>query len=530
MGQVAMSCDESSVGPRSGPGGHSHRWRMAEEVSDQRWRWREIAEKKSYPQLIQTLFCSSPTMVLPEVESNPILLLRFTRNAKRNLIEKVINRLNQAGIVVVESEGYEDTKDDDTFNTAENPVVLGLTSSQAALENEAELVKLVKPSRTQNKQIPICMQHFTVEARHEFVNIADSDICFNEDLAANLPKTDRSDYDSEGLFTSGDRALLLLSMLNAIPVLAQEEDASDLSKLLDSLNVIYCDAKSAQRHCKSIVQVLKNYELVDVICPVHIEHLKEKILNETASLKTGMPINLIQNYYGDGVAFFFAWMDFMTKWFIIPGTLGLAVYFIRRARGDTVDNCDFTPFVGLATFFWAVFTDRCWERREARLAFLWGSFASTHRERASFGQRPEFEGEERKSPVTGRIEKFYPAKKRLLKYAVSAFVTVALLLGATFVMVIGMNVQGYISSEDLQQWGEEKHPLYFPFFARLAEEGAIFDAQSAWKSLIPVVLRALFVMQLNNKYRGIAEKLTEWENHETVSDFWLIERETNGEF
>lgn len=456
-------------------------------------------------------------MVLPAVESNPILLLRFTPKAKRDLIEQTIGRLAQAGIIVVESEGYEN-KDDGAFNTVDTPVVLGLTSTQAAIENEAELIKLVKPSRTQNKMIPIIMEHFTVEARHDFINIDDTDTCFNEDLAEKLPIIDRTDYDSEGLFTSADRALLLLSMLNALPV----EEASELSKLLDTLNVTYCDTKATQRHCKSIVQVLKNHGFVDVICPVHIDHLKEKILKETASLKTGMPINLIQSYYGDGVAFYFAWMDFMTKAFIIPGLLGLAVYFIRKARGDTVDNCDLTPFVGLATFFWAVFCDRCWERREARLAFLWGSFASTHRERASFGQRPEFEGEERKSPVTGRIEKYYSPRKRLIKFAGSALVTGVLLVGATFVMVIGMNLQGYISSEDLEQWGEEKHPLYFPFFAKLAEEGAIFDAQSAWKSLIPVVLRALFVMNLNNQYRGVAEKLTEWENHETASDGMIL--------
>lgn len=461
-------------------------------------------------------------MVLPAVESNPILLLRFTPKAKRGLIEHTFSRLAQAGIVVVESEGYKDTKDDDTFNTVDNPVVFGLTSTQSAIENEAELVKMVKPSRTQNKMIPIIMEHFTVDARHEFINIKDTDICFNEGLAGNLPQTDRTDYDSEGLFTSADRALLLLSMLNALPVLAQDEEASELTKLLDSLNVIYCDTKTSQRHCKSLVQVLKNNGFVDVICPVHSDHLKEKILKETASLKTGMPINVIQNYYGDGVAFFFAWMDFMTKAYIIPGFLGLAVYFIRKARGDTVDNCDFTPFMGVATFFWAVFCDRCWERREARLAFLWGSFASTHRERASFGQRPEFEGEERKSPVTGRTEKYYSPRKRLLKFAGSALVTATLLVGATFVMVIGMNLQGYISSSDLEQWGEETHPLYFPLFASLAEEGAIFDAQSAWKSLIPVILRALFVMNLNNQYRGVAERLTEWENHETVSEVLML--------
>ena len=64
--------------------------------------------------------------------------------------------------------------------------------------------------------------------------------------------------------------------------------------------------------------------------------------------------------------------------------------------------------------------------------------------------------------------------------------------------------------------GESSHPLYFPFFARLAEEGNIFDVTSSWKSLIPVILRAVFVMNLNAQYRGVAEKLTHWENHEAV--------------
>ena len=393
-------------------------------------------------------------MVLPSVESNPILLLRFTPKAKRDLIKNVIIRLAQSGIHVVESEGYEDTYDD-SFNTIEKPVVLGLTSTQAAIEHEAQLVKMVKPSRTGNQQIPIVMEHFTTDARKDFINI-DSDTCFNEDLAKHLPKMDKTDYDSEGLFNSSDRALLLLSMLNSVTVLFQDEE-SDFSKLLDSMDVIYHEKKTpeqissmrslvkekvAQPHCKSVVQVLKTYGFVDVICPVHTSHIKEKILKETASLKTGVPINLIQSYYGDGVAFFFAWMDFMTKWFMIPGILGLTVYLIRRARNDTIDNCDLTPFFGLSVFFWSIFCVECWQRSEARLAFMWGSFASTHRERASFGQRPEFEGEDRMSPVTGRIEKYYSPRKRLVKFAGSALVTCILLMGATFVMVLGMNIQG----------------------------------------------------------------------------------------
>lgn len=394
-------------------------------------------------------------MVLPSVESNPVLLLRFTPKAKRDLIKNVITRLAQSGIHLVESEGYEDTNDD-SFNTIEQPVVLGLTSTQAAIDHEAQLVKMVKPSRTGNKQIPIVMDHFTVDARQDFINIDDSDICFNEDLAKNLPKMDRTDYDSNGLFNSSDRALLLLSMLNSVTVLFQDEE-SDFSKLLDSMDVSYREKKTPEHscpmrslikervvhpHCKSVVQILKTHGFVDVICPVHTSHIKEKILKETVSLKTGVPINLIQSYYGDGVAFFFAWMDFMTKWFTIPGILGLTVYIIRRARHDSIDNCDLTPFFGLSVFFWAIICVGCWQRSEARLAFLWGSFTSTHRERASFGQRPEFEGEDRTSPVTGRIEKYFSPRKRLVKFAGSALVTCILLMGATFVMVLGMNIQG----------------------------------------------------------------------------------------
>jgi hypothetical protein len=87
-------------------------------------------------------------MVLASVESHPILLIQFTPKAKRDLIQLTIDRLAQAGIILVVSEGYKDG------NGADKPVVLGLTTSQDLLENEAELVKTVKPSRTQNRQIP----------------------------------------------------------------------------------------------------------------------------------------------------------------------------------------------------------------------------------------------------------------------------------------------------------------------------------------------------------------------------------------
>lgn len=148
----------------------------------------------------------------------------------------------------------------------------------------------------------------------------------------------------------------------------------------------------------------------------------------------------------------------------------------------------------------------------------WGTFALTDADRVNLGKRPEFEGETRRSPVTGQDETYYPAYKRQLKCLASAIVTCFLLAGACVLMVLFMNLQNYVSRADRELWGDKNHPLYFPLLAQLSEEGGIFDANSWWKSLIPAILRAVVVTNINGQYSRLAVALTEWENHETLQD------------
>ncbi len=211
----------------------------------------------------------------------------------------------------------------------------------------------------------------------------------------------------------------------------------------------------------------------------------------------------------------------MTVWFVIPGGLGLFVFLLRNFRGETIEDCDFTPLFGIVTFFWAILCVRFWERKEARLSYQFGTFAFTTQDRVKFGQRPNFEGKMRLNPITGKMEKYYPAYKRGIKVVASALVTIVLLAGASVIMVISLNVQGYISQEDQERWdpsGENAHPLYFPWFASMADEGGIFDTNSYWKSMVPALLRAVAVTTMNKQYSKIAEQLSEWENHETLVD------------
>lgn len=205
-------------------------------------------------------------------------------------------------------------------------------------------------------------------------------------------------------------------------------------------------------------------------------------------------------------------------------------YSFRRIRALTPEyaffsSCfaQYTPFYGLICFVWAVLLYRFWERKEFELAYQFGTLELSSNDALSkvvkqdynvegglySHRRPEFVGVTRTSPVTGEPELYYPPYRRKLQYLASAMVTSFMLGVAFFVMILSLNLQGYIRPKN------HYHPFYFGHFAKLSEAGAWLDSNSNWMCYIPVILHALCILTLNALYRRVARKLTDWENHET---------------
>ena len=189
------------------------------------------------------------------------------------------------------------------------------------------------------------------------------------------------------------------------------------------------------------------------------------------------------------------------------------IWVVRTLRGDSIDTCSITPFHGLVTFVWSVFFVQLWERKQNRLAYSWGTWSSTGNNKRS-SVRHKFKGEMRKSVVTGKVEKHYPLYLRRLKYIGSGIVTLFLLLGAFFIMILSLNLQGFIDNiPDPRRWGDDRHhPFYFSSIASFSEDGMIFDKKSPYMSFVPVMLHVLLVLIMNMGYSKIAVKLTEWES------------------
>mmetsp|Transcript_11195 Transcript_11195/g.23869 ORF Transcript_11195/g.23869 Transcript_11195/m.23869 type:complete len:742 (-) Transcript_11195:790-3015(-) len=447
-------------------------------------------------------------MVLPPVEKSPVLLIRFTPKASNAVIVAVIDALATGGMFVIESEGlYDETgkiiaTGRGNHNRRKDPVVLGLTTTQELLENEAETLKLVMPSRTSLSHIDKMMEPFSRKAKGDFVH---------------MEHENDEDYDEHGLFNTMKRALLVESMVRAIEAPASLTEKNNTKKTRTSMIGALTFTELVEEHTPSLVEVLKQNNYIDVISAIHSKSIKKRIEKSTYSIIKPLPIQAIRDYYGEQIAFYFAWMHHMTVWYIFPGMLGLVVFVLRKYRGETVDNCELIPFMGLITFFWAVLCNWYWERKEATLAFEWGTFALTKgdRLRLNLDKRPGFQGTMQQSPITGKMEKYYSPSKRNFKRAISVVLSLFLLAGACGVMIISMNLQGYISRADAEVWGENNHPLYFPFFSQFAEEGGLFDANSTWKCLPIILLRAIIVANMNQKYSELAVILAEWENHET---------------
>ncbi|EGD76913.1 hypothetical protein PTSG_08258 [Salpingoeca rosetta] len=247
------------------------------------------------------------------------------------------------------------------------------------------------------------------------------------------------------------------------------------------------------------------------------------------------PLGLVREYFGEKVAFYFAWLGFYTTWLIIPSVVGFLTLFYGVAqfqgRADTTQVCqsnvtmcavcdtcekwqlnssctaaeatyifDNEATIAFAFFMslWATVFTEYWKRSQAELSFDWNMVDHDDFEPL----RPQFRASTtRKNLITDQNEPHYPAYRRYLKYILTA--STVLTVCATVIIILISTIVYRIA-------------VYTAYVTRQPDQQ---DQASLIASGTAAVINLILIITLSFFYRYLAVWLTDWENHKTTSKY-----------
>ena len=209
---------------------------------------------------------------------------------------------------------------------------------------------------------------------------------------------------------------------------------------------------------------------------------KEWALSKLCDLRA-QPLMRIRNYFGEKISLYFAWLEFYTKMLRFPALAGVTCFAVEIALGRLPATFMITFAVGVS--FWATAFSEMWHRKNAFLNLWWGTVGFKQAER----ERPQFVGKVRYNPINDAKEMYHPSvkklRKRMFQASIVVFITISI---AVFATIACLGLKAYMV--------ENKVPY--------GKQGA-------------GVANAVQIAVLNGLYRGVATKLTNYENHRTDS-------------
>lgn len=232
------------------------------------------------------------------------------------------------------------------------------------------------------------------------------------------------------------------------------------------------------------------------------------------------PIDHVAQYFGEKVAFYFAWMELYTRWLLVPSAVGL-VLFALQVSSQKIDH----PLAPLYAVFMALWTSAfliAWKRRASALAYRWGTLGY---EEDTEVTRPEFYGD---PAVSTPERKKYPSWRRYLKYAVTLPAVLASMVLITVIAYAAFSTRDRLERASLETKARAKHVardiaadfehgLTLENLKQLSALG--LDWRFWFYFLITPMLYGLLIPVLDFVFTKWARAMTNWENHETESRY-----------
>ena len=96
------------------------------------------------------------------------------------------------------------------------------------------------------------------------------------------------------------------------------------------------------------------------------------------------PVNMVKNYFGEKVAFEYAFLIHYEAWLFLPSVLGILLFFYQldrfRISGEFKESLD-SPLNGVYGIFiaiWATAFVESWQRKQKTIQYIWGCSDSSY--------------------------------------------------------------------------------------------------------------------------------------------------------
>ncbi|XP_063720745.1 anoctamin-8-like [Symsagittifera roscoffensis] len=273
--------------------------------------------------------------------------------------------------------------------------------------------------------------------------------------------------DEDLFFLSQERQFLILDILNGIKASEEEETPFDNIHFLED---------------QPIIAVLEAMGVVSQLFPLHEKEGMQDLVEKWIHVSHWkQPIDMVKDYFGVEIAFYFAWLGYYTWWLTIPALIGSLLWWISA---DQYLSDLFAVLFSILNVVWVTLFLEFWKRKSSALAYTWGTLDN----QSEMLQYPRalFKGTRQYNDITSRYELFYPNWKRLLFIA---FVTIPT-LGLSLVVVFGSMFVTF----ELQNW---------------------MDKNSEWgvMRMLPKILLSVLVFLSGDFYQKTVIFLNDKENY-----------------
>lgn len=250
---------------------------------------------------------------------------------------------------------------------------------------------------------------------------------------------------------------------------------------------------------QSVVEKLMHKRLIEELYPLHEPDQLKRLAHDWYGGPVNFlsahrqPLEEIRCYFGEGTAFYFAFLRTLTLSLIFPAAVGVVHYLIEATFYTNLSFC-------IVYLLWAFALMEFWKRKSNELSYSWGTDATT----GLYGEpRANYRGELQHDPVSGQLQPHYPRWRTLAKLYLVSMPLVLLCMVAAFWLML----ESFWKEAWLVQWT-----------STWTDEILVTYVTPVVVAL-PGLIYAALVWFANQLYRRLATRLTEWENHRTESQF-----------